>query len=310
MPIKLPNNLPATHILESENVFVMDADRAYRQDIRPLHILILNLMPIKYVTETQLLRLLGNTPIQVEVDFIYTKSYVPTHTPQEYLSEFYGTFADVKHKKYDGMIITGAPVEEMPFEEVAYWDEVAEIMEWSKTHVYSTFHICWGAQAGLYYHYGVPKYLVPQKIFGVYKHHLCVSHEKLFRGFDDEFYVPHSRHTTEHREDIAKVPQLTILAEAEGDAGVYAIANLKKRQFFITGHAEYDPLTLKAEYDRDVKAGLHPAIPQNYYPGDDPTQHPVVRWRSVAHLLFANWLNYYVYQETPYEIDTITGEQD
>ena len=301
MPIKLPNNLPATRILESENVFVMDADRAYRQNIRPLRILILNLMPIKYVTETQLLRLLGNTPLQVKVDFIYTKSYVPTHTPQEYLSEFYGTFEDIRHNKYDGMIITGAPVEEMPFEEVAYWDEVAEIMEWSKTHVFSTFHICWGAQAGLYYHYGVPKYTVPQKIFGVYKHHLCVEHERLFRGFDDEFYVPHSRHTTEHREDIEKVPQLTILAEAEGDAGVYAIANLKKRQFFITGHAEYD---------RDAKAGLHPRIPQNYYPEDDPTQKPVVRWRSVAHLLFANWLNYYVYQETPYEIETITGEEE
>jgi homoserine O-succinyltransferase len=310
MPIKLPNNLPATHILESENVFVMDAERAYRQNIRPLRILILNLMPIKYVTETQLLRLLGNTPLQVKVDFIYTKSYVPTHTPQEYLSEFYGTFEDIRHNKYDGMIITGAPVEEMPFEEVAYWDEVAEIMEWSKTHVFSTFHICWGAQAGLYYHYGVPKYTVPQKIFGVYKHHLCVEHERLFRGFDDEFYVPHSRHTTEHREDIEKVPQLTILAEAEGDAGVYAIANLKKRQFFITGHAEYDPLTLKAEYDRDEKAGQHPRIPQNYYPDDDPTRQPVVRWRSVAHLLFANWLNYYVYQETPYEIETITGEEE
>ena len=310
MPIKLPNNLPATRILESENVFVMDADRAYRQNIRPLRILILNLMPIKYVTETQLLRLLGNTPLQVKVDFIYTKSYVPTHTPQEYLSEFYGTFEDIRHNKYDGMIITGAPVEEMPFEEVAYWDEVAEIMEWSKTHVFSTFHICWGAQAGLYYHYGVPKYTVPQKIFGVYKHHLCVEHERLFRGFDDEFYVPHSRHTTEHREDIEKVPQLTILAEAEGDAGVYAIANLKKRQFFITGHAEYDPTTLKQEYDRDFKAGLHPNIPVNYYPNDDPKEKPVVRWRSVAHLLFANWLNYYVYQETPYEIDAINGGDD
>ena len=244
------------------------------------------------------------------MDFIYTESYTPSHTSQEYLTEFYGTFAEVRHKKYDGMIITGAPVEMMPFEEVAYWDEISEIMEWSKTHVYSTFHICWGAQAGLYYHYGVPKYQVPEKIFGVYKHHLCVEHEKLFRGFDDEFFVPHSRHTENHREDIEKVPELTILAEAEGDAGVYAIANLKKRQFFITGHAEYDPLTLKQEYDRDEKAGMHPKIPQNYYPNDDPTKKPVVRWRSVAHLLFANWLNYYVYQETPYVLDELYKESD
>lgn len=305
MPIKIPNNLPAAQVLESENVFVMDEDRAYSQNIRPLHILILNLMPLKSVTETQLLRLLSNTPLQVEVDFIYTESYQPAHTSMEYLSKFYGTFDDVVGKKYDGMIITGAPVERMPFEQVAYWKEIERIMEWSKTHVYSTFHICWGAQAGLYYHYGIPKYNVPEKIFGVYKHHLCVEHEKLFRGFDDEFYVPHSRHTTNHREDIEKVPALTILAEAEGDAGVYAIANLEKRQFFITGHAEYDPMTLKSEYDRDLAAGMNPKIPQNYYPEDDPSKTPVVRWRSVAHLLFANWLNYYVYQETPYVIDDV-----
>ena len=230
---------------------------------------------------------------------------MPSHTPMDYLAQFYGTFDEVRHKKYDGMIITGAPVEDMSFEEVAYWDEVAEIMEWSKTHVYSVFHICWGAQAGLYYHYGVPKYQVPEKIFGVYKHHLCVEHEKLLRGFDDEFYVPHSRHTEEHKEDILKVPELTILAEAEGAAGPYIMANLEKRQFFITGHAEYDPNTLKQEYDRDVKAGLHPNIPLNYYPDDDPAKEPIVRWRSVAHLLFANWLNYYVYQETPYELDEL-----
>ncbi|MCI6159098.1 MAG: homoserine O-succinyltransferase [Selenomonadaceae bacterium] len=309
MPIKIPNNLPAAQVLESENVFVMDEDRAYSQNIRPLHILILNLMPLKSVTETQLLRLLSNTPLQVEVDFIYTESYQPAHTSMEYLSKFYGTFDDVVGKKYDGMIITGAPVERMPFEQVAYWKEIERIMEWSKTHVYSTFHICWGAQAGLYYHYGIPKYNVPEKIFGVYKHHLCVEHEKLFRGFDDEFYVPHSRHTTNHREDIEKVPALTILAEAEGDAGVYAIANLEKRQFFITGHAEYDPMTLKSEYDRDLAAGMNPKIPQNYYPEDDPSKTPVVRWRSVAHLLFANWLNYYVYQETPYVIDDVHKNQ-
>ena len=311
MPIKIPDNLPAAQILEKENIFVMNADRAYSQDIRPLRLLILNLMPIKSVTETQLLRLLGNTPLQVEVDFIYTESYVPTHTSQDYLTEFYGTFAEVRHRKYDGFIITGAPVEFMDFEEVAYWEEVAEIMEWSKTHAYSSFHICWGAQAGLYYHYGIPKYILPKKISGVYKHHLCVEHEKLFRGFDDEFYVPHSRNTEEHKEDILNVPELTILAEAEDEAGVYAIANLEQRQFFITGHAEYDPLTLKQEYDRDVKAGLEPEIPRNYYPKDDPTQKPIVRWRSVAHLLFANWLNYYVYQETPYELDSLyKGHED
>ncbi|MBR6266889.1 MAG: homoserine O-succinyltransferase [Selenomonadaceae bacterium] len=305
MPIKIPNHLPAAHVLESENIFVMDAARAYSQDIRPLRILILNLMPIKSVTETQLLRLLGNTPLQVEVDFIYTESYVPSHTSQDYLTEFYGTFAEVRHRKYDGFIITGAPVELMDFEEVAYWDEITEIMEWSKTHVYSTFHICWGAQAGLYYHYGIPKYTVPEKIFGVYRHHLCVKHEKLMRGFDDEFFVPHSRHTEERKADILKVPELTILVEAEEEAGVYAIANLEKRQFFITGHAEYDPLTLKQEYDRDFKAGLNPSIPRNYYPNDDPSLEPIVRWRSVAHLLFANWLNYYVYQETPFELDSL-----
>ena len=310
MPIKIPNSLPAAHVLESENIFVMDAERAYSQDIRPLRLLILNLMPNKSVTETQLLRLLGNTPLQVEVDFIYTESYVPQHTSQDYLAEFYGTFAEVRHKKYDGMIITGAPVENMAFEEVAYWDEVAEIMEWSKKHVYSVFHICWGAQAGLYYHYGIKKHDVPQKIFGVYPHHLCVEHEKLLRGFDDIFYVPHSRHTENRREDIERVPELAILAEAEGEAGPYIIANLEARQFFITGHAEYDPLTLKQEYDRDEAAGLHPNIPQNYYPDDDPQQTPVVRWRSVAHLLFANWLNYYVYQETPYELDSLYKERD
>ena len=311
MPIKIPNDLPAAAILEKENIFIMDADRAYGQNIRPLKLLILNLMPVKQVTETQLLRLLGNTPLQVEVDFIYTESYTPTHTSQDYLTEFYGTFAEVRHKKYDGFIITGAPVEQMPFEDVAYWDEVAEIMEWSKTHVYSTFHICWGAQAGLYYHYGIPKYDVAPKIFGVYKHHLCVENEPLFRGFDDEFYVPHSRHTEIRKEDVEKVDQLTILAESDDEAGVYAIANLEERQFFITGHAEYDPLSLKGEYDRDMAAGMSNVdVPKNYYPDDDPTKMPVVRWRSVANLLFANWLNYYVYQETPYELDSLSRYQD
>ena len=310
MPIKIPNNLPAAHILDSENIFIMDADRAYSQDIRPLRILILNLMPIKYVTETQLLRLLSNTPLQVEVDFIYTETYVPSHTPQDYLTEFYGTFADVRHKKYDGFIITGAPVEHLPFEDVAYWEEVTEIMEWSKFNAYSTFHICWGAQAGLYYHYGIKKRVLPKKIFGVFKHRCCVRHERLLRGFDDEFWVPHSRYTEFDKADVEKIPELTILAESDSEAGLYAIANLSARQFFITGHAEYDPLTLKQEYDRDLKAGLNPSVPINYYPNDDPAKAPVVRWRSVAHLLFANWLNYYVYQETPYELDELYRERD
>ena len=310
MPIKIPNKLPAASVLEQENIFYMNADRAYGQDIRPLHLCILNLMPVKSVTETQLLRLLGNSPLQVEVDFIYTESYLPQHTSREYLTEFYGTFAEVRNRKYDGFLMTGAPVEQMPFEEVAYWDEVCEIMEWSKTHAFSSFYICWGAQAGLYYHYGIPKYALPEKVFGVFAHHLCVEHEKLFRGFDDEFSVPHSRHTEVRRADIARVPQLTVMAEAEAPADVYCVANLTANQFFITGHAEYDPLTLKGEYDRDKAAGLDVSVPCNYYPGDDPSRPPVVRWRSVANLLFANWLNYYVYQETPYELDRISQARE
>lgn len=310
MPIKIPNKLPAASVLEQENIFYMNADRAYGQDIRPLRLCILNLMPVKSVTETQLLRLLGNSPLQVEVDFIYTESYLPQHTSREYLTEFYGTFAEVRNRKYDGFLMTGAPVEQMPFEEVAYWDEVCEIMEWSKTHAFSSFYICWGAQAGLYYHYGIPKYALPEKVFGVFVHHLCVEHEKLFRGFDDEFYVPHSRHTEVRRADIARVPQLTVMAEAEAPADVYCVANLAANQFFITGHAEYDPLTLKGEYDRDKAAGLDVSVPCNYYPGDDPSRPPVVRWRSVANLLFANWLNYYVYQETPYELDRISQARE
>lgn len=303
MPIKIPASLPAAQILESEHIFVMDSDRAYRQDIRPIRILILNLMPNKTVTETQLLRLLGNTPLQVEVDFIYTESYLPKHTSIQYLSQFYGTFEDVKDKFYDGFIITGAPVERMEYEEVAYWKEVCEIMDWSREHVWSTFHVCWGAYAGLYHHYGIRKYYKRKKVFGVFKHHLNVQNEKLFRGFDDEFYVPHSRHIGLNRDDLDEVEDLSVMAE--GDAGVYIVANRKEREFYITGHAEYDPYSLKSEYDRDVKAGMDIDIPQNYYPDDDPTKEPVVRWRSVANLLFANWLNYYVYQETPYDIDNM-----
>lgn len=301
MPIKIPNNLPAASTLEGENIFVMYEDRAYHQDIRPIRLLLVNLMPTKVVTETQLLRLLGNSPLQVEIDFVYTASYEPKNVAQDHLVKFYETFADVKHRNYDGLIITGAPVEQMPFEEVAYWAELCEIMEWSKKNVYSTLHICWGAQAGLYYHYGVPKYDLPQKMFGVFPHTINIKQEKLFRGFDDIFYVPHSRHTDVKGADIAKVPELTILSESES-AGVYAVISKNHRQIFIMGHSEYDPLTLKTEYDRDVGLGLPINIPDNYYPNDDPTRTPVVRWRSAANLLFSNWLNYYVYQETPYDL--------
>ena len=310
MPLNLQKNLPAVELLKKEHIFVMDSLRASEQDIRPLRVVVLNLMPLKITTETDLVRLLSNTPLQVELDFMKIKGHTPKNTPIEHMKEFYKDFDEMQDDFYDGMIITGAPVEQMPFEEVNYWEEVTEIFDWARTHVTSTLYICWAAQAGLYHFYGVPKYDLPAKMFGVFRHTLREPYVPIFRGSDDEFYVPHSRHTENHREDIEKVPELTILAEAEGDAGVYAIANLKKRQFFITGHAEYDPLTLKQEYDRDEKAGMNPKIPQNYYPDDDPTKKPVVRWRSVAHLLFANWLNYYVYQETPYVLDELYKEED
>lgn len=305
MPIKIPDDLPAAGILEQENVFVMYENRAYSQDIRPLRILILNLMPNKIVTETQLLRLLSNTPLQVDVDLIYTATYCPRNTSTEYLTKFYETFDQVKERRYDGMIITGAPVEHLSFEEVAYWNELEEIMAWSKIHVYSTLHICWGAQAGLYYHYGIPKYDLPAKMFGVFPH--CLSWTKpvkLFRGFDDVFYVPHSRHTEVRRSDIEKISQLRILSESK-ISGVYAVSDLTGRQIFLTGHSEYDPLTLKYEYERDLERGLPIQLPVNYYPDDDPTKPPIVRWRSSAYLLFANWLNYYVYQETPYDLSQL-----
>ncbi|MBP2642685.1 MAG: metAA [Firmicutes bacterium] len=304
MPIKIPNNLPAVKILEDENIFAMDEERAYAQDIRPLKILLVNLMPTKVVTETQLLRLLGNSPLQVEFDFLYTATYEPKHTTQDHLVKFYETFEDIKSRKYDGMIITGAPVEQMPFEEVAYWKELCSIMEWSKTHVFSSLYICWGAQAALHYYYGVPKYDLPQKMFGVFEHQVNRKGKMLFRGFDDAFYIPHSRHTEVRREDIEKVPQLSILSESEA-AGIFAVTDKQCRRFFITGHAEYDALTLKNEYDRDVAQGLTINVPQNYYPQDDPTKPPVVRWRSAASLLFSNWLNYHVYQETPFELEQI-----
>lgn len=304
MPIKIPNNLPAKETLTQENIFVMDEDRAFHQDIRPLHIAIVNLMPTKIITETQLLRLLGNTPLQVEICLIHPKTYQSKNTPAEHLITFYNHFDDICDRKFDGMIITGAPVENMAFEEVDYWEELTQIMKWSVDNVTSTFHICWGAQAGLYYHYGVPKHPLPKKMFGVFPHRVLQKNQKLFRGFDDIFYVPHSRHTETRREDVEKVPGLEILSVSE-QSGVYIVQAMGGRQIFVTGHSEYDPLTLQAEYERDVLKGLDIDIPANYYENDDPRKQPVVRWRSHANLLFSNWLNYYVYQETPYDLSKI-----
>jgi homoserine O-succinyltransferase len=301
MPIRIPNDLPATGILQQENIFVMTQDRAMTQDIRPLEIVLLNLMPTKIVTETQLSRLLGNTPLQVNLELMHTSSHVSKNTSQEHMLNFYKSFEELKHRKFDGMIITGAPVEKMDFEDVDYWPELCEIMEWSKTHVHSTFHICWGAQAGLYYHFGIPKYPLEEKLFGVFEHK--VDHPKaiLLRGFDDMSYAPHSRHTTVRREDIEKVWDLRIIASSP-EAGVYAVQTKYGRQIFVTGHSEYDPDTLKKEYLRDKNLGLPIKPPVNYFPGDDPEQSPHLRWHSHANLLFANWLNYFVYQETPFEL--------
>ncbi|MBE6546509.1 MAG: homoserine O-succinyltransferase [Ruminococcaceae bacterium] len=304
MPIKIPNLLPATQVLLNENIFVMTETRAMTQDIRPLKILMLNLMPQKIVTETQIARLIGNTPLQVELELLQTATHKSTHTSAEHMLAFYKTFDEVKHKKYDGMIITGAPVEQMAFEEVDYWEELCAIMEWSKTHVTSTFHICWGAQAGLYYHYGVKKYPLPKKMFGVFEHTLDHKQSILFRGFDDTFVVPHSRHTTCRREDIEAVPELKILASS-AEAGVFVCASERGRQIFVTGHSEYDADTLKNEYFRDKNAGLPIEVPKNYFPNDDDTKAPIVKWRSCANLLYSNWLNYFVYQSTPYNIEEI-----
>ena len=304
MPIKIPNELPATKTLTDENIFVMTEHRAMTQDIRPLQILLLNLMPTKIDTETQLARLLGNTPLQVELEFIHTRSHQSKNTPQEHLFSFYKTFDEVQHRKFDGLIITGAPVEQLPFEEVEYWDELCTIMEWSKTHVHSTFHICWGAQAALYYHFGVPKIPLQEKLFGVFEHHVVRKSSILFRGFDDSFYVPHSRHTTVLLEDLEKVPGLKILA-CSPIAGLYAAATENGKQVFITGHSEYDADTLQKEYFRDKNLGLPIHVPDNYFPNDDDTKEPIVRWRSHANLLYANWLNYMVYQSTPYELETL-----
>ena len=303
MPIKIPNALPATETLESENIFVITETRAITQDIRPLKLLILNLMPTKITTETQLARLLGNTPLQGEMELVKT-SHIPKNTSEEHMLAFYKTFDEVKDKRFDGMVITGAPVEHMPFEEVEYWDELCEIMEWSKTHVTSTFHICWGAQAGLYYHYGINKIPLDKKMFGVFRHKVEYKRSILFRGFDDEFLVPHSRHTSIRREDIEKVPKLRILASSE-EAGVYAVIADHGKQIFITGHSEYDADTLKKEYVRDKTAGLPIEVPVNYFPNDDDTKEPMVTWRSSANLLYSNWLNYFVYQTTPYDIEEI-----
>lgn len=304
MPIKIPNELPAVKVLRNENIFVMTEKRAIKQDIRPLKILLLNLMPKKIETETQFARLLGNTPLQVELEMMYTTSHKSKNTSEEHLLAFYKTFDEIKDKKYDGMIITGAPVEHLEFEEVEYWDELCEIMEWSKTHVTSTFHICWGAQAGLYYHYGIKKYPLDKKFFGVFPHKVDYKRSILFRGFDDSFMVPQSRHTTVLAEDIKKVKGLKILASS-AETGVYAVSTNKGKQIFVTGHSEYDRDTLKNEYLRDKEKGLDIDIPKNYFPNDDPTKEPTVSWKSHANLLFSNWLNYFVYQTTPFDIDTI-----
>ena len=304
MPIKIPADLPAARTLQEENIFVMTYSRAQHQDIRPLRILVLNLMPTKIVTETQLARLLGNTPLQVEMELLTVSSHQPTHVAPEHMIAFYKRFDEVRARYFDGLVITGAPVEQLPFEQVDYWEELCEILEWSKAHVYSTLHICWGAQAGLYYHYGIEKVPLPQKLFGVYPHRVTHTGSILFRGFDDVFLTPHSRHTTVRREDILRVPSLKILAESE-EAGVYAISTDGGRQIFITGHSEYDTRTLEQEYLRDKKLGLPIAVPKNYYPDDDDSRAPLCSWRSSANLLFSNWLNYFVYQSTPYDILTI-----
>ncbi len=304
MPIRIPDKLPATKELRSENIFVMSETKAMHQDIRPLRIVIVNLMPTKITTETQLLRLLSNSPLQVEIDFLQMDSHTSKNTSQEHLSLFYKTFEEIENQKYDGMIITGAPVENMDFEDVDYWEELTRIMDWSNTHVTSTFHICWAAQAGLYYHYGVPKYPLPKKCSGVFEHHVNRRTSKLVRGFDPVFYAPHSRHTEVRSEDIKKVKGLEILAESD-DAGVYIVSTKGGRKIFVMGHSEYDETTLKDEYFRDLDKGMNPEIPCNYFPKDNPKKRPVMRWRSHASLLFSNWLNYFVYQITPYDIETI-----
>lgn len=304
MPVKIPATLPARATLERENIFIMDEDRATHQDIRPLHVAILNLMPTKVTTETQLLRLLSNSALQVEVTLLHTATHDAKNTDADHLLTHYLTFNDIRSEKFDGLIVTGAPIEQMPFEEVDYWKELTQIFDWAELNVESTFYICWGAQAGLYHRYGIPKYDLPHKMFGVFEHRVLSRTESLLRGFDDIFFAPHSRHTEIRRSDIENIDEIQILAESD-DAGVYIVGSKDGRHIFITGHSEYDPLTLKSEYDRDVNKGLPIHVPKNYYPKDDPTQTPTVRWRGHANLLYSNWLNYYVYQATAFDLNDI-----
>lgn len=304
MPLNIPDKLPAVEILQNENIFVMGESRATHQDIRPMQIVILNLMPLKITTETHILRLLSNTPLQVEVILLHTKEHISKNTPLEHLKTFYKTFDEISCRKFDGMIITGAPIEHLEFEEVDYWKELQEIMDWVKSNVTSAMFICWGAQAGLYHYYGIPKYRLPKKMFGVYNHHINNFKIPLIRGFDEEFQAPHSRYTEIRRADIEKVKDLEIVAESD-EAGVYMVITKDGRQIFVTGHSEYDPSTLKNEYERDVNKGIPISIPKNYFPDNDPARTPKVRWKSHANLLYYNWLNYYVYQMTPYDISEI-----
>lgn len=304
MPVKIPDNLPAVQVLLGENIFVMTEQRAITQDIRPLRVAILNLMPNKEVTETQLLRVIGNTPLQVEVTLLHAATHESVNTSKHHLDSFYKTFEDVKKEKFDGLVITGAPVEMLRFEEVDYWEELKSILQWAETHVFSTLLICWAAQAGLYYYYGIPKYELGMKCSGVFPHTVLVPNHPLMRGFDAKFYAPHSRHTEVRAEDILAVPELTLLSVSE-EAGVYIAASPRGKRVFVTGHSEYDPNTLRLEYERDLKKGLNVPVPCNYFPDDDPTREPVVVWRAHSNLLFQNWLNYCVYQETPYDPEKI-----
>jgi homoserine O-succinyltransferase/O-acetyltransferase len=304
MPVRIPNDLPARAELAEENIFVMTDDRAAHQDIRPLRIAVVNLMPTKMVTETQLLRLLGNTSLQVDISFVRMGSHESRNTPIEHLETFYEPLERVLHERFDGLVVTGAPVETLDFEEVDYWDELVALMDWSRGHVWSTLHICWGAQAALYHHYGVPKFPLPEKMFGLFHHRALDLQDPLLRGFDEVFLAPHSRHTEVRREDVEAAPRLKLLAVSE-EAGVYMAASRDGRDVFVTGHPEYDRLTLKAEYDRDVAKGLPIEVPANYFPGDDPRLPPLMTWRSHAHLLYANWLNYYVYQATPFDLERL-----
>ena len=304
MPLNLPNKLPAIELLKKENIFVIDLSRATQQDIRPLRIAVLNLMPLKITTETDLIRLLSNSPLQIEVTFMKLKSHTSKNTPVEHMMAFYTDFEEMRSQKYDGMIVTGAPVEQLDFKEVNYWDELTDIFDWARTHVTSTLYICWAAQAGLYHFYGIPKYPLEKKMFGIFEHHKSEPLHPIFRGFDDVFFVPHSRHTELHKEDILNCPELTLLSESE-EAGVYMVEARNGREFFITGHSEYSPMTLDTEYKRDLSKGLPIEMPRNYYLHDNPEEGVVVRWRAHANLLFTNWLNYFVYQETPYNIDDI-----